>query len=118
MKVRHWLFAAAALAISAGAAQAQDRKVNVYNWSDYIDDTAIAEFEKETGIKVVYDTFDSNEVLETKLLTGGFRLLSGGADRQLHAAPVSRPRAPEARSQQDSELEQLFARYRLAQRGL
>ena len=50
---------------------AQERVVNVYNWSDYIDSSIIDEFTKETGIKVVYDTYDSNEVLETKLLAGG-----------------------------------------------
>jgi putrescine transport system substrate-binding protein len=54
----------------AGAAMAQDKTVRVYNWSDYVDETAIADFEKETGFKVIYDTFDSNEVLETKMLTG------------------------------------------------
>ena len=44
--------------------------VNVYNWSDYIAEDTIANFESETGIKVVYDVFDSNEVLEAKMLTG------------------------------------------------
>ena len=44
--------------------------VNVYNWSDYIDEEILTEFEAETGIKVVYDVFDSNNILETKLLTG------------------------------------------------
>ncbi|CAN7604807.1 polyamine ABC transporter substrate-binding protein [Phyllobacterium sp. LjRoot231] len=53
---------------SAGAA---DRVVNIYNWSDYIDPAILEDFTKETGIKVVYDTFDSNEILETKLLAGG-----------------------------------------------
>lgn len=47
-----------------------DKVLNVYNWSDYIDTTVLEEFEKETGIKVSYDVFDSNEVLETKLLAG------------------------------------------------
>lgn len=51
-------------------AQAQDRVVNVYNWSDYIDEDILTEFTAETGIKVVYDVFDSNEILETKLLAG------------------------------------------------
>ena len=60
-----------ALAISIGTAAAQQRTVNVYNWSDYIDEQVLKDFEKETGIKVVYDVFDSNEVLETKLLAGG-----------------------------------------------
>lgn len=55
----------------ASAAQAQERVVNVYNWSDYIDESVLEEFTKETGIKVVYDVFDSNELLETKLLAGG-----------------------------------------------
>ncbi|HVW68734.1 MAG TPA: polyamine ABC transporter substrate-binding protein [Steroidobacteraceae bacterium] len=53
----------------AGARDA-DKVVNVYNWSDYIDPTVITDFQKEYGIKVNYDVFDSNEVLETKLLTG------------------------------------------------
>ena len=49
---------------------AEDKVVNVLNWSDYIAPDTIEKFEKETGIKVNYDVFDSNEVLETKLLTG------------------------------------------------
>ncbi len=57
--------------VAAVPGQAADRVVNVYNWSDYIDPTILTDFTKETGIKVVYDTFDSNEVLETKLLAGG-----------------------------------------------
>ena len=67
-----WLSAVSAVAatLSWGAA-AQERVVNVYNWSDYIDDTIIEDFTKETGIKVVYDVFDSNEIVETKLLAGG-----------------------------------------------
>lgn len=44
--------------------------VRVYNWSDYIADDTVAAFERETGIDVVYDVFDSNEVLEAKLLSG------------------------------------------------
>ncbi|WP_159946628.1 polyamine ABC transporter substrate-binding protein [Rhizobium sp. 18065] len=55
----------------ASAVQAQERVVHVYNWSDYIDESVLEEFTKETGIKVVYDVFDSNELLETKLLAGG-----------------------------------------------
>lgn len=54
----------------ATAAQAEDKVVNIYNWSDYIDDSILTDFTKETGIKVVYDTFDQNETLETKLLAG------------------------------------------------
>ena len=47
-----------------------EKVVNVYNWSDYIDPAVVTDFQKEYGIKVNYDVFDSNEVLETKLLTG------------------------------------------------
>ena len=45
--------------------------LRIYNWSDYIDPELLTQFTKETGIKVTYDTFDSNEVLETKVLQGG-----------------------------------------------
>lgn len=46
-------------------------EVRVYNWSDYIDEALLAKFEEETGLKLIYDVFDSNEVLETKMLAGG-----------------------------------------------
>ncbi len=54
----------------AAAAKPEDKVLFVYNWSDYIGETTIADFEAKTGIKVTYDMFDSNEVLETKLLAG------------------------------------------------
>jgi putrescine transport system substrate-binding protein len=71
--IRLTVVAAAVLAaaISPAAAQAKkERIVNVYNWSDYIAPTIIEDFSKQTGIKVRYDTFDSNDTLETKLLAG------------------------------------------------
>lgn len=52
------------------ATAVEESVLNVYNWSDYIGADTIANFEKETGIKVRYDVFDSNEVLEAKLLAG------------------------------------------------
>ncbi|MEA2933905.1 MAG: putrescine transport system substrate-binding protein [Variibacter sp.] len=58
------------MALVGAAANAQQRELNVYNWSDYVDPTVVEEFSKETGIKVRYDTFDSNDMLETKLLAG------------------------------------------------
>ncbi len=59
------------LAILVSQATAQEEQVvNVYNWSDYIAEDTIEKFEAETGIKVVYDVYDSNEVLEAKMLTG------------------------------------------------
>ncbi|HVO44857.1 MAG TPA: polyamine ABC transporter substrate-binding protein [Steroidobacteraceae bacterium] len=48
----------------------EDKVLNVYNWSDYIEPGVLQEFQQQTGIKVNYDVFDANEVLETKLLTG------------------------------------------------
>jgi putrescine transport system substrate-binding protein len=65
------LFAALALAGLVTTAFAQDKTVNVYNWSDYIDEEVLAEFTAETGIEVVYDVYDSNDIVETKLLAGG-----------------------------------------------
>lgn len=57
--------------VGAGhAAGPEDKILFVYNWADYIGQTTIADFESKTGIEVTYDTYDSNEVLETKLLTG------------------------------------------------
>ncbi|MDQ0324952.1 putrescine transport system substrate-binding protein [Rhodopseudomonas julia] len=56
---------------SPALAQDEEKVVNVYNWSDYIDESILEDFTKETGIKVVYDVYDSNEILETKLLSGG-----------------------------------------------
>ncbi|MCZ8104736.1 MAG: polyamine ABC transporter substrate-binding protein [Burkholderiales bacterium] len=59
-----------ALALGAGVAHAQDKVVNVYNWTDYIDPAVLEDFTKETGIKVVYDTYDNNEIVETKMMAG------------------------------------------------
>ena len=55
----------------AGGPAAPSMEVHIYNWSDYIEQSILDDFTKETGIKVVYDTFDSPEILETKILTGG-----------------------------------------------
>ena len=56
---------------SAALVAAQESKVlNIYNWSDYIAEDTIRNFEKETGIKVRYDTFDNNEIVHAKLVAG------------------------------------------------
>lgn len=57
-------------ALTLGTAAWAD-EVRVYNWSDYIDEDLLTKFEEETGLDLVYDVFDSNEVLETKMLAGG-----------------------------------------------
>ncbi len=59
------------IGLSVTYAVAQEEKVlNIYNWSDYIAEDTISNFEKETGIKVRYDTFDNNEILHAKLVAG------------------------------------------------
>ncbi|MGH8249363.1 MAG: polyamine ABC transporter substrate-binding protein [Steroidobacteraceae bacterium] len=57
-------------AAPGGKAAPEEKVLRILNWSDYIGETTIADFEAKSGIKVTYDVFDSNEVLETKLLAG------------------------------------------------
>ncbi|OGB04870.1 MAG: spermidine/putrescine ABC transporter substrate-binding protein PotF [Burkholderiales bacterium RIFCSPHIGHO2_12_FULL_69_20] len=59
-------------AFESGPAQAQeeDKVLNIYNWSDYIAEDTLKNFEKETGIKVRYDNFDNNEIVHAKLVAG------------------------------------------------
>ena len=54
--------------ISLTASAAEEKILNIYNWSDYIGTDTISNFEKETGIKVRYDVFDTNEILHAKLV--------------------------------------------------
>jgi putrescine transport system substrate-binding protein len=71
----------------ATGAAAEEKVLHVYNWADYIAPSTIADFEARTGIKVVYDTYDSVELLQTKLLTGrsGYDVIitSGGPAQRL-----------------------------------
>jgi putrescine transport system substrate-binding protein len=65
------VFVAATVAVTTALGQPKgERVINVYNWTDYIAPGVIDDFTRETGIKVRYDTFDSNDTLETKLLAG------------------------------------------------
>jgi len=65
-----WIVTIAVLAALSTSADAADRSVNFYNWSNYMAPGVLEDFTKETGIKVTYDTFDANETLETRLLAG------------------------------------------------
>jgi putrescine transport system substrate-binding protein len=69
-----------AMAVSASAFA--DGSLNIYNWSDYIGEDTIANFEAETGIDVTYDMYDSNEVLDAKMMAGssGYDLVVPTAD--------------------------------------
>ena len=87
---------------SAHSLATEEKVLHVYNWSDYIAEDTIANFEKETGIHVIYDVFDSNEVLEAKLFAGntGFDLVVPSSDylgRQLKAGifmPLDKSKLP------------------------
>lgn len=85
------------------AAKAEDKVVHVYNWSDYVAEDTIANFTAETGINVVYDVYDTNEILEAKLMTGGsgydvvFPSARPFAQRQIAAgvyAPLDKTKLP------------------------
>jgi putrescine transport system substrate-binding protein len=85
------------------APAAEEKVLHVYNWSDYVAEDTIAKFEAASGIKVVYDVYDSNEILEAKLMTGGsgydvvFPSARPFAQRQVAAgvyAPLDKARLP------------------------
>ena len=61
---------AAVASAPAAPANTEEKVLNIYNWPDYIPEGMIAAFEKETGIKVNYDTFETNEALHAKLVAG------------------------------------------------
>lgn len=63
-------FTVLALTSAGVSAQEEEKLLNIYNWSDYIAEDTIANFEKETGIKVRYDNFDNNEIVHAKLVAG------------------------------------------------
>lgn len=71
MRVSKLVVSAVFLVSAAATGQAEEKVVHVYNWSDYIAEDTLKNFESETGIKVVYDVYDSNEVMEAKMLAGG-----------------------------------------------
>lgn len=105
MRTGHrWLPIGASLSLLAGcgggdgapaAPAGEDKVVHVYNWVDYVGPTTIADFEARTGIRVVYDTYDANEILETKMLTGrsGYDVVFPSAvplARQIEAGAIGR----------------------------
>ncbi|WP_036242186.1 extracellular solute-binding protein, partial [Methylocystis sp. SB2] len=83
-----------------------ERVVNIFNWSDYIDPSVLEDFTRETGIKVIYDTYDSNEMLEARLLAGdtGYDVVVPSAtflQRQIAAGvlqPIDRSKLVNARN--------------------
>ncbi len=105
-------------AATGGKAQSNGEKVvNVFNWSDYIAEDTIANFEKTSGIKVVYDVFDSNETVEAKLMAGntGYDIIVPSLQfmaRQIKAGvflPLDKSKIPNY-SNLDPELMAIIAR--------
>ena len=92
--------AAAALLAACGTGSgstpaAHEKELRIYNWADYIGKDTIANFEAETGIKVIYDTYDADETLEAKMMAGdaGYDVVSTSTDyfsRQIKAG-IYRP---------------------------
>ena len=80
-KIAAALAASLSLSFAAVAQNNEPKVLNIYNWSDYIADDTIKNFEKETGIKVRYDNYDTNEVLHAKLVAGktGYDIVVPGA---------------------------------------
>ncbi|MDR0454201.1 MAG: extracellular solute-binding protein, partial [Deferribacteraceae bacterium] len=61
------VFLVAGLVLTAAGCNRQNNKLYIYNWTEYMPDSVIKDFEKETGIKVIYSTYDSNEVMYSKI---------------------------------------------------
>ena len=97
--LRPWVVAMVTAAISAcgadphaggGHGAAEEKVLYVYNWADYIGKDTLADFERSTGIKVVYDTYDADETLEAKMMAGdsGYDIVTTSTDyfsRQIKA---------------------------------
>ena len=76
------LLLVAAIGASAACLAAEDKRLYIYNWSDFIGPGTIARFEKQTGIKVTYDVYDAEETMEARLMAGssGYDVVSASTD--------------------------------------
>jgi len=119
-RVAAGLLAAACLVATLAGCHADhgDRHLNVYNWADYIGQHTVSDFERETGIRVNYDTFDSDTTMEAKMLTGGsgYDIVTTSQNyfaRQIKAGafqPVDRSKLPNWKNLDPRVLE-IFAHY-------
>ncbi|MFK5980218.1 MAG: polyamine ABC transporter substrate-binding protein [Rhizobiaceae bacterium] len=116
--MKKWTLALSALALSMSTTLAEAETLNIYNWSDYIAEDTIEKFTKATGIEVNYDVYDSNEVLEAKMLAGssGYDLVVPTSDflqRQAAAGsyqPLDKSKLPNLKNM-DSALMATAAAY-------
>src|SRR5438128_1730772 len=69
-RLKRFIAPALCATVLSGAVHAEDRTLRVYNWFDYITPKTLEDFKASTGVKLIYDIFDTNEALEAKLLTG------------------------------------------------
>lgn len=107
-----------ALTAASGSALAAGKELNVYNWSDYIAESTLPNFQKATGIKVRYDVYDSNEILQAKMLTGksGYDLVHPSNTflaKQIQAGlyqPLNKAKIPNYKDL-DPELMKLMAQF-------
>ncbi len=78
---RTWLYTLLLLG-ACGSAQAEDKKLFLYNWADFIGTKTVQRFEALTGIKVVYDTYDAEETMEARLFAGesGYDVVSASSN--------------------------------------
>src|SRR5271168_5019295 len=76
------LLLAAAIGASAASSAAEEKRLYIYNWTDFIGPHTVEKFEKLTGIKVVYDVYDAEETMEARLLAGssGYDVVSASTD--------------------------------------
>ena len=81
--MKHWKIATIAALTLSSINLAAASELEIYNWAEYMAEDTLANFEAETGIMVIYDTYDSPESMETKILTGG-----AGYDVVFTAGPV------------------------------
>lgn len=112
--------ASAVSMLMAGPAFSEDRVLNVTNWAEYIGEETIANFEKETGIKVVYDNYESVEAIDAKLLAGdsGYDVVSHAASQvaRLIAAggilqPIDRSKLDNFKNMDEAVMGQLNAKW-------
>ena len=89
-RARLVLAVASLLLLDRAARAAEPPVLNVYNWADYIGRTTLADFEKETGIRVNYDTYESSEIVEAKLLAGstGYDVVGHGGQYSARLIPL------------------------------